>query len=235
MSALSGQLAQYCLAGEVCFEKDNPSLVLCRDKNTGAELQFASRQLVLAAGAGNASLLSQLKRDRPSMQKRPVHMVMVKGKLPEIFAHCLGASANPRLTMTSTTEAGETVWYIGGQIAEAGILLNRQQQIEACKQELDTVLPWIDLRTVKWSTLMIDRAEVATPGAKRPDNSFVEADRGVITVWPTKLAFAPRAASQVLGLLQQQHIMPSANPGLVPHGWPRPELAKWPWQKTVWD
>ncbi len=102
MSALTAQLAQYCLSADVFFENDNPLIVYCRHVAGGKQMQIETRQLVLSAGAGNAAILKKLQRNKPCMQRRPVHMVMVKGNLPEIHAHCLGGSANPRLTITST-------------------------------------------------------------------------------------------------------------------------------------
>ena len=234
MSTLVEQFGQYCLSADVSFEKQNPLLVNCRHVASGEQMQLATCQLVLSAGAGNAAILGQLQRDMPRMQKRPVHMVMVKGELPEIHAHCLGASANPRVTITSTRMQDETVWYVGGQIAENGVALNREQQIDACRQELKDVLPWLDFGRLQWSTLLLDRAEVETPGHKRPDSSYVGLDRGVITVWPTKLAFAPRVASQVVELLQQQDLRPSADTAGLP-GWPTPAIARWPWEETFWS
>lgn len=234
MSELYSQYADYCLSANVSFEQGDPGIVICSQENRHDELRIEASQIVLAAGAGNADLLQKLQRNMPRMQKRPVHMTMIKGELPAIYAHCLGSGATPRVTITSTAVDGQSVWYIGGQLAEAGVKLDRQQQIDASKKELSQVLPWIDFEYMQWSTLLLDRAEIETPGHKRPESSFTEADDGVITVWPTKLAFAPKAASSVLNLLKQQGISPSGNDFELPD-WPRPRLAKWPWEEAVWS
>ena len=234
MSVLFEQFADYCLAGNIEFFDSNPLNFRCQQAESDDDVEIETRQLVLAAGAGNAAILAQLQRDKPAMQKRPVHMVMVKGELPEIYAHCLGASANPRVTITSAKMGDETVWYIGGQIAENGIALDRDEQIQACRKELAEILHWVDLTETQWSTLLIDRAEIQTPGNKRPDSSFVEADRGVITVWPTKLAFAPKAAARVSKLLARSGILPGKSTD-TQSGWSRPVLARWPWEETRWS
>ncbi|MEJ2117930.1 MAG: FAD-dependent oxidoreductase, partial [Alphaproteobacteria bacterium] len=137
---------------------------------------------------------------------------MARGKLPPLYAHCLGASANPRLTVTSyPAEGGETVWYLGGDVAEQGVGLAPEAQVKAAKRELAELLPWVELTDLAWRTLAIDRAEPRQPGGRRPDTSYLHAEEGLMVAWPTKLAFAPRLASQVLERLQEQAVQPSAN------------------------
>jgi len=165
MSELYQQLRRFCFKGKVILNADEPNRVNCQDEITGAFLELNARQVVLTAGEGNESLLRQLQRRAPLMQRRPVHMTLLKSKqLPPVYAHCLSASANPRLTITSTRFDGETCWYIGGNIAETGIQRNRQEQIQACRKELQAVLPWMDFQQCKWSAMMLNRAEIQTPG-----------------------------------------------------------------------
>ncbi len=208
----------------------------------GWRLQFATgltiqaRRLVLTAGSGNAGLLDRLGQDTPRMQLRPLHMLMLRGDLPVIHAHCLGASANPRLTITSyPDDDGRVVWYLGGQVAEEGVERNPVEQIAAGRAELAELLPWVDLGGTRWATLRIDRAEIATPGGRRPDDAFVGSRDGVFTCWPTKLAFAPRVAALVLTGLGEHGIMPSAGQVSLPVLQPSP-LARLPWDEvTEWS
>ncbi len=142
--------------------------------------------LIMTAGKGNAELLARAGLDAPKMQLRPLNMLMVRGDLPLLHAHCLGASANPRLTITSyPCDDGRVVWYLGGQVAEEGIDRPHDAQCEAGRRELAELLPWARLGDIEWATLNIDRAEVATPGEKRPDDAFVGSGDGVLTCWPT--------------------------------------------------
>ena len=63
-------------------------------------LRVSSQAVLLAAGAGNQLLLRSWGRQQPLMQQRPLHMLMLRGELPEVYAHCIGASTNPRITIT---------------------------------------------------------------------------------------------------------------------------------------
>ena len=65
------------------------------------------------------------------MQRRPLHMVMVKHNLPyPLHAHGLGTGSKPRITITShKTDDGRMVWYLGGEIAESGINRDSESQI----------------------------------------------------------------------------------------------------------
>jgi glycerol-3-phosphate dehydrogenase len=195
-------------------------------------LQLDAKCVVLAAGKGNGELLAQLGRARPTMQLRPLHMVMVRGMLPEaIYAHCLGASTNPRITISTHRDAsGETVWYLGGQLAEEGVRRDAATQIAAAQHELQQLFPWVDFSECQWATLPIDRAEVRMSDGSRPADPFAEFDNGVITVWPTKLAMAPRLAERIEALLEEQAISPSGGDQPSPE-WPHPAIAPLPWQE----
>jgi glycerol-3-phosphate dehydrogenase len=200
-----------------------------------SSVRFDARRLVFAAGKGNAALLQRLGRDTPPMQLRPLNMVMLRGSggasLPgELYAHCLGASALPRITITTHyDERGERVWYMGGQIAEEGVGRDDAAQIAAAKQELQNLFPWLDTAAIQWGLLPIDRAEPRMPDGSRPDDVFAEEHDGVITAWPTKLALAPRLADEIFTRLQQGGLAPGGQ-GELPE-WPHPDYAPLPWQE----
>ncbi|MGD2119798.1 MAG: FAD-dependent oxidoreductase [Chromatiales bacterium] len=230
MAALQVRLQDYCLLGEVSLNARNPVELVCSHEDQ--QLQITTQCLVLSAGGGNEALLQQLNRDVPKMQRRPVHMVMLKGPLSPVYAHCLSGSATPRVTITSkVSDDGDMVWYIGGQVSETGVERDRDAQIRFCQQELHELLPWLDFSGMQWATVRLDRCEVATPGGKRPDSSFVQLDEKVITAWPTKLAFAPRLAGQVMEMLQPT-LTPAREPASRPD-WPSPPLAQHPWQQDI--
>ncbi|RTZ76241.1 MAG: hypothetical protein DSZ00_00320 [Gammaproteobacteria bacterium] len=195
--------------------------------------ELKPRHILLAAGAGNARLLESLGLRHPKMQRRPLHMVMAAGALPPVYAHAMEASANPRITITSHPLAGgEWVWYLGGNLAERGVDRSPAEQIRVTRRELGELLPWLDLSGLKWATLKIDRAEVATPGGRRPDDAFLGREGRVLVTWPTKLAFAPRVADRVLEALSD-----SAPSGSPVAGLPleRAPLAPLPWEVVQWS
>lgn len=227
--------------GEACFAVDPEAIDFDAadpghlQLNTPAgPLTLQSRRLILAAGAANESLLSKLGRVVPKMQRRPLHMLMARGPLPELYAHCLGASANPRLTITSYPVAeGDVVWHLGGQVAESGVARDEAEQIAAGRAELAELLPWLDQSDIRWASRRIDRAEIATPGGKRPDSWHVSSERGVITAWPTKLAFAPKLAADVLACLQRDDIRPTEDALEALSGLSRPPLQPPPWDEVA--
>jgi glycerol-3-phosphate dehydrogenase len=224
--------------GEHCYQVDEADLQFQSQKGDshlvrmpGAGIDLEVNRLLLAAGRGNAGLLQRLGRETPAMQLRPLHMVVVKGELPPLFAHCLGSGTTPRITVTSCPTAdGSMAWYLGGQLAEGGNDRTPEQQIGQAQRELTELLPYLDLSGAEWSSLRIDRAEPKTAGGARPDGCFLHSEAGVITAWPTKLAFAPRLAQQVLQQLQQEGVAPRPETvaGLEPL--PHPPLATTPWE-----
>lgn len=188
------------------------------DDRNGDTWTIQTQRCVLMAGQGNAAILNALKPDsdstisaQPEMQLRPLKMVMLRGGLPEkIYAHCLEASVNPRITITSHEDSnGNIVWYMGGQLAEEGINRTNEQQINIARQELHELLPWLDLSATEFACLDINRAEPKMEKGKRPDTSFYIENNNVITAWPTKLALAPKLAADIIQQLKSNNVSAS--------------------------
>ncbi len=200
-------------------------------KPDGEAMEIAFQRAIFAAGAGNESLLKAANQSAPKMQRRPLQMVMVKGDLPLLYAHCMGSGATPRMTITSYPMAnGESAWYLGGEIAEQGVGRSTEAQIEAAQKELQEVLPWVDLTRLSWATLNVDRAEPQQPDGSRPTSYFFQAAENTITVWPTKLAFAPKLADQLIEHLASAGVSKTGGQSERPAGWPQPEMAQQPWE-----
>ena len=170
-----------------------------------------AEKIILSAGKGNAALLNGMGHTVPEMQLRPLQMVMVRGELPEkLYAHCLGASVNPRITITSGEDSkGNIVWYLGGQLAEDGVNRTAEEQISKAKKELQSLMPWLNFSVMQWATLNIDRAEPKQKEGQRPATSFFFEENNIITTWPTKLALAPNLANDVLEQFEKQNITKS--------------------------
>jgi len=193
--------------------------------------EVITKRSVLMAGKGNAAILETLGFKKPQMQLRPLKMVMLRGSLPEkIYAHCLEANINPRVTITSHEDSkGETVWYMGGQLAEEGINRTNEQQIEVAKKELSEVLPWLDLNNVQWACLDISRAEPEMEKGKRPDTSYFIEQENIITAWPTKLALAPKLAADIIDSIKSENVVASGVTDFP--DFPQPPYAVLPWQE----
>lgn len=184
-------------------------------------------RVILTAGAGNAELRRRMGLAAEAMQRRPLHMALVRGDLPTLNGHCT-EGARTRVTITTVRDAhGRTVWQVGGQLAEDGVSLSEPELIAHAKRELAAVVPGACFRETQWSTYRVDRAEAAA-GGKRPNDAWQGCEGNVITVWPTKLALAPRAAEAVLAALPAPDGGGcGAEDALA--DWPRPGVAKPPW------
>jgi glycerol-3-phosphate dehydrogenase len=182
---------------------------------------------ILAAGQGNEALIREGQFE-VAMQTRPLHQVMVKGRLPRLYAHGVSLKSldKPRLTITShPCDDGDIVWYLGGALAESGVHLSEPEQIVHAQSELDTMLPFIDLSGCQWATLRVDRAEHYQPHGRRPDEPYCERQDNVVFCWPTKLTLVPMLANRVLALIREQpEFDQPATDGLEP-----PRLARPPW------
>ncbi len=190
-----------------------------------------AQRIVFSAGGGTAELLAAVGLQQPAMQRRPLHMVMLKAPtLKPLYAHCLGGGSKPRITVTSHPAAdGEWVWYLGGDLAEAaGVARDETAQIAAAQQELAELVPWIDLSVARWATLRIDRAEPAQSSLARPDNAFLAEQGRLLVGWPTKLALSPDFSDRVEAALARDGI----RPGNLP---PLPTLPRPPVSGPFWE
>ncbi|EKM94858.1 oxidoreductase, FAD-binding protein [Stutzerimonas degradans] len=190
-----------------------------------------AQRIVFSAGGGTAELLAAVGLQQPAMQRRPLHMVMLKAPtLKPLYAHCLGGGSKPRITVTSHPAAdGEWVWYLGGDLAEAaGVARNETAQVAAAQQELAELVPWIDLSTARWATLRIDRAEPAQSSLARPDNAFLAEQGRLLVGWPTKLALSPDFSDRVEAALARDGIRPGNHP-------PLPALPRPPVSGPFWE
>lgn len=194
--------------------------------------EIRAQRVVLSAGAGNEALLRELGLERPEMQRRPLHMVLLTAPtLKPLYAHCLGGGPKPRVTVTTHPRSnGDWVWYLGGDIAEAGgVARNEAEQIAEAQRELHKLVPWIDLSAARWATLRVDRAEPSQNNLLRPDSAFLAEDGALLVGWPTKLALAPNFADRVLESLEESGIRPQAGAALPEL--PRPAMARPVWEE----
>jgi len=198
----------------------------------GDVVQIQAQRYVFAAGAGNEMILKKLNLADIIMQRRPLHMVLVKTAFNyPLYAHCMGLGTVPRMTITThLTHDGQQVWYLGGQIAEDGVTRDSPTQIQMTQRELQSLFPWLDFSTAQFASFMVDRAEPAQPNGKRPDGVFAKTIENAIVAWPTKLALAPRLADEIIQLLTTAEIKPQLYDTRELRSWPMPPLAR-----PIWD
>jgi glycerol-3-phosphate dehydrogenase len=205
-------------------------VVRLADPPSGRELTLRPRQVIFTAGAGNAELRGQVGLSREVMQRRPLQMVLCRGRLPELYGHCVDG-LKTRVTITSDRDAaGRTVWQIGGQLAEDGVPMTPQQLVDHAAAEVRSVLPCVDFSETEWSTYRVDRAEGATDDGQRPETIQVLCAGNVTTGWPTKLALAPVLAYEIAGRIQPAAGRPEFDATPLAD-WPRPAVAAYPWEE----
>jgi len=200
-------------------------------QDDGSLVRLEARRVLFAAGAGNAGLLARAGASVPAMQRRPLHQVVVRREsLPDFYSVCVGKGPKPPIVSTSHRDrAGRTLWYLGGELAEAeGVARSEPEQIEAARALLARLLPWIDLSGAEWGTCRVDRAEPATPSGQRPPGAYCHEQGRLLTAWPSKLALAPDLADQVLARLGPPACGPAPPP--PPLILPKPVVGTPPWE-----
>jgi glycerol-3-phosphate dehydrogenase len=197
----------------------------------GQPLELKPRQVIFTAGGGNAKLRQMVGLSADVMQRRPLHMVLARGSLPELNGHCVDG-AKTRVTITSDIDGdGQTVYQIGGQIAEEGVHLEPLALVERARAELKEVLPDLNLAHVEWSTYRVDRAEGATANGSRPDTIQVLCAGNVTTGWPTKLVLAPILAQEIASRASSPYVSATFDASPLSN-WPRPDVAVLPWDSA---
>ncbi|HEY8460141.1 MAG TPA: FAD-dependent oxidoreductase, partial [Blastocatellia bacterium] len=235
-------------SGSMPFEIERPGVLKIIDSNSpNLEAIIKFRFLVLSAGAGNAGLVDRLRAkypeldsEAPSMQLRPLKMVVVRqmrnGRLPQLFGHCISPSTTPLITVTThRTEDQNAIWYLGGGLAEQGVRLTDFDQIAEAKKTLKRCvpgMPW-DSDDYQWATVYCERAEARTPTGARPSGPFIATYPGISVVWPTKLTLAPAAARTIISDIARQGIRPSGSGGDSPlYQMEKAQVAEPPWKGT---
>ncbi|MHC4209035.1 MAG: FAD-dependent oxidoreductase [Planctomycetota bacterium] len=212
-------------------EPGRVSAIELADPAGGPDRRLEPRAVVFAAGVGNAALCAAAGvPELGPQQRRPLHMVLMRGDLPDLNGHCVDAGGT-RVTITADTDAaGRTVWQVGGAVAEDGVGMEQEELLARAATEIRAVLPDVHLDGVEWSSYRVDRAEGASSG-RRPDDVCVARAGNVYACWPTKLALVPRLAERVAAKLQAPNTdAPCRAAAPEFEGWPRPEIAPAPWE-----
>lgn len=197
------------------------------------EVSLAPRYTILAAGNGNAALLNEAHAQHLATdieaQSRPLHMPMVRHRMPHrLYAHCIGASNKPRLTVTTHDLGdGSLVWYLGGDLAERGVAQSEPELIASTREELRDLFPWLDFSTADFATLRVDRAEPRQSGLLKPDNAYAAMRQRLLVTWPTKLTLTPDLGDRVLALLDQ--VQPRYPQPTLPETLPRAQPGRSAW------
>ena len=191
-------------------------------------VDITARWLVATAGGGIGALAG----DEDAAQERPLHMALLKGDLPEVWLHADVAGGRPALTISShRTQAGHTVWYLGGDIAEIGVDMESEPLLAETRRRIGKYFPALPTTGIDGATVRISRWESATKDKNIPDGPVVRAAGmpNTLLAWPTKLAYAPMLADAVIDRLDDPAGLPEPEfPGAPP------PIAPPPWETADW-
>jgi glycerol-3-phosphate dehydrogenase len=220
------------LSGEGLKFDDQGKLISATIYMSGKFVEVSAQQFIFTAGIGNEVVLKRLKTKEVAMQRRPLHMVLVKTPFDyPIYAHCVGLGRKPRLTITThRTFNGETVWYLGGSLAEEGVKRDACAQMKAAQTELRSLFPWLDFSRAAFSTFIVDRAEPLQKGFLKPESAYTKMIENMIIAWPTKLALAPKLAENILQHVSKLELTPHLFDTRELRAWPIPPLASPIWE-----
>jgi glycerol-3-phosphate dehydrogenase len=221
--------------GEALNINEEGKLVSATVYLSGKALEISAQHFIFTAGAGNEVVLKRLNQKIESpveMQRRPLHMVLVKTPFNyPLYAHCMGLGARPRITITTHyTQDGSAVWYLGGLIAEEGVERNSEEQAKAAKKELENLFPWLHFDDAEFYTFMVDRAEPKQKSGMKPESSFTKVFNNITIAWPTKLALAPKLADEIVQDLFNSQLAPQLFDLRELRAWPIPPIARPIWE-----
>lgn len=190
--------------------------------------------VILAAGQGNKELAKQMGISEDIMQERPLRQVIVRGNMPEFYGHCID-HGRPDISITTHcieqyellwNNQYETLWNIGGKVAEDGPKMQPDELIEQARERVSKALQGLDFADTVWSTFDAVRAEAKARG-ERPSGVHVSKEGNVICGWPTKLALAPVLADEIRKMLPNPPPIRDTIPENITDGSIR--IAKPPW------
>ena len=102
--------------------------------------------------------------------------------------------------------------------------------VKHAANELEECVPGLNLEGVEISTYRIDRAEAATGTGQRPEDVHILREGIVMTVFPTKLALAPRLAQRVM---EEINVQRSTSNAQLPKEGEELPIARPPWEREA--
>lgn len=195
------------------------------------------KMIIFASAGSNYDLAKFYKQDQGlETQTRPLLMGLVKPAPFSIYAHCIGASDKPAVTITSHTDNnGELIWYLGASVAERSKDCPPDQVFLASKDVFSRYLPSFNYNNLQWASLPVDRFEgkSSCDNLWLPDTPTVHKSNNVLYCWPTKLTFSPLLSDMVLQEIYKSKITPSSTHTDWSFLMPCPYAIP-PWDKVVW-
>ncbi|MDB6133016.1 MAG: FAD-dependent oxidoreductase [Verrucomicrobiales bacterium] len=196
---------------------------------------------LFTAATGNEAAAEALGLGRGVAQRRPLKQIMVRGRLPPLYGHGVTVSPKPVATITSHPLEEETVWYLGGGVAEEGASMTDEAAVTNARRKLSEMFPAFDFSSMLWACWTVDRAE-PNAASRLPDGPALLEQGNAALAWPAKLVYAPALAEKALDFTAARLpaafdasssvtavIPPSASVPL-----PLAEMGTYPWDTADW-
>ena len=195
-----------------------------------------AKRVIFTCASSNEGIAKAHKHDEGlATQHRPLLQAMVKNAPFSLFAHLVGKTDKPVVSITThTTDDGALIWYLGGGVAERSKTSAREAVYQDTLKAFKKYLPNVNLSNVEWSVLPIDRVEgKSNTDGWMPNTPTVHTTTGALYCWPTKLTFAPLLGDMVMKDLEQNNILPSQNNSDFSF-LDTVDYAQTPWDKAQW-
>ncbi len=189
---------------------------------------------LFTAATGNEAAAEAAGFGQATAQRRPLKQVMVRGQLPILYGHCVTATPKPVVTITSHPLGQDTVWYLGGGVAEDATVLSDRDAMLNARKKLSGIFPDQSWEGLAWSCWSVDRAE-PNAASRLPDGPALLERGATALAWPTKLVYAPALAELALDFTRR-HAVPGVVSGTpVPVPLPLAGIGQYPWETAVWQ
>lgn len=195
-----------------------------------------ARLYIYTSAAGN---LDAARRNNDAQniqtQTRPLLMGMMRNAPFDLYAHLVGATDKPLVTVTThRAQDGSRIWYFGGMAAERPKESDPEEVFQYARDAISRYMPKLNLHGAEWAALPIDRVEWK-PGTQgwMPDRPVIHAARDSLYCWPTKLTFAPLLSDMIADRLKGMKIEPlnrESDFSFLPEA----DYAQTPWDKATW-
>jgi hypothetical protein len=194
------------------------------------------QKIIFTAADSNEGIARYAAHDKGlQVQKRALLQGMIRNAPFPLFAHLVGTSEKPVMTITShTAQDGSLIWYLGGGVAERPKDSDPEEMFDAVRKALKTYLPNLNYGPFEWAAFPIDRVEGKSDTDNwMPDTPTIHQADECAYCWPTKLTFAPMLGEMILKALDDDDIKPSGITGDYSF-LPTVEYAATPWDTALW-